>query len=136
MLYLQVSAIILIERSGIFLERKTNGFVTDVVSHVADNFAMARATLRGHIEGVTSQLIFSSTLMFILMAPILVIIGWIANISLSLNFLLLEVLSVLVPAFIMNKWTREGQMHWLHGALMIVIYGILAIAFYFHPDPL
>jgi Ca2+:H+ antiporter len=106
------------------------------VSHVADNFAMARATLRGHIEGVTSQLIFSSTLMFILMAPILVIIGWIANISLSLNFLLLEVLSVLVPAFIMNKWTREGQMHWLHGALMIVIYGILAIAFYFHPDPL
>ena len=115
---------------------KTDGFVTDVVSHVADNFAMARATLRGHIEGVTAYLIFSSTLMFILMAPILVIIGWIANISLSLKFLLLEVLSVLVSAFIMNKWTREGQAHWLHGALMIVIYGILAIAFYFHPDPL
>ena len=107
-----------------------------VVSHVADNFATVRATLRGHIEGVTALLIFSSTLMFVFMAPILVVIGWIVNINMSLNFLLLEVLAVIVPAFIMNKWTREGQAHWLHGAMMIVMYGMLAVAFYFHPDPM
>jgi Ca2+:H+ antiporter len=51
----------------------------------------------------------------------------------DLRFTPFEVLAVAISMGVVNLVSQDGESNWLEGALMLAVYGILAIAFYFLP---
>ena len=52
----------------------------------------------------------------------------------DLRFTSLEVLAVLIGVFIARMVAEDGESNWLEGVMLLMIYAILALAFFFLPD--
>jgi len=65
-------------------------------------------------------------------APLLVLASSFFPKPMSLQFNLFEVLTVAMTILITNSIVNDGQMNWLEGLLLLVTYGVLGTAFYFH----
>ena len=64
--------------------------------------------------------------------PLLVIIGWIINMPLDLNFQVFEVVSVLLASFMASFVMLDGNSHWMQGAILLVTYAVVATCFGVH----
>ena len=68
------------------------------------------------------------------MIPLLVTIGWCANLPLDLNFQPFEVgalvLAVLMASFVILD--LDGRSHYLQGVVLLVAYAIVATGFALH----
>ncbi len=67
------------------------------------------------------------------MAPVLVLVGFFINRPLDLFFNLFELAAIAVSMLIVNAITQDGESNWFEGMQLLTTYGILAVAFFFHP---
>jgi len=81
-----------------------------------------------HILGATVQ----TSLM---VAPLVVIIAWIANQALSLNFELFMVVLLVVSVLVVQNFIKDNKSNYLEGALCIIFYIIIAGGTWFYPNP-
>ncbi|MEI7745335.1 MAG: cation transporter, partial [Chloroflexota bacterium] len=71
------------------------------------------------------------TLMVVLfVAPVLVLIGLVVGQPMDLVFHPLEVAAVAVAVGISALVALDGESNWLEGALLMLVFGILAISFF------
>ncbi|MEO0309839.1 MAG: cation transporter, partial [Gloeomargarita sp. DG02_3_bins_56] len=75
----------------------------------------------------------SSSLVALLVAPVLVIAGEFLGQPMDLNFNLFEVVAVAVAVTVANLISLDGRSNWLEGSLLLASYVVLASAFYYHP---
>ncbi len=68
-----------------------------------------------------------------IVAPVLVIGGWIIGQPMDLNFNPFELVAVAVSVLIANSISSDGNSNWLEGVLLLATYAIIALAFFFHP---
>ena len=52
----------------------------------------------------------------------------------DLRFTSLEVLAVIVGVFIARMVAEDGESNWLEGLMLLMVYAILALAFFFVPE--
>jgi Ca2+:H+ antiporter len=75
----------------------------------------------------------SSLLVALLVAPVLVIIGYFIGQPMDLNFGLFEVIAVVIAVSFANLISLDGRSNWLEGVLLLSTFVILGAAFFFHP---
>ncbi|UNI19323.1 hypothetical protein JDV02_005514 [Purpureocillium takamizusanense] len=68
-------------------------------------------------------------------APLVVIVGWIIGKPMDLNFEIFMVALLVLSILVVGNFLRDGESNWLEGALLVIVYVIIAIACWYYPNP-
>ncbi|KAF3914048.1 hypothetical protein AA313_de0201605 [Arthrobotrys entomopaga] len=79
-----------------------------------------------HCMGGTIQ-----TALFV--SPLVVIIGWCADLNMDLNFELFLALALLLAILVVGNFVRDGKSNWLKGMFLLMVYYIIAVVAYNDP---
>ncbi|KAI9155600.1 vacuolar calcium ion transporter (calcium/proton exchanger) [Paramyrothecium foliicola] len=67
--------------------------------------------------------------------PLVVLIGWGLGKSLDLNFEIFMIGLLVLSILVVGNFLRDGESNWLEGALLVIVYVIIAIACWYYPNP-
>ncbi|KAK5955894.1 hypothetical protein OHC33_003536 [Knufia fluminis] len=67
--------------------------------------------------------------------PLVVLVGWALGKPMDLNFEIFMVALLLLSIIVVGNFLRDGESNWLEGALLVIIYAIIAIASWYYPNP-
>ncbi|KAF2877249.1 Sodium/calcium exchanger protein-domain-containing protein [Massariosphaeria phaeospora] len=68
-------------------------------------------------------------------APLVVIVGWIMGKDMDLNFEIFMVVLLVLSIVVVGNFLRDGESNYLEGALLMIIYVIIAVAAWYYPNP-
>ncbi|KAH6981279.1 Sodium/calcium exchanger protein-domain-containing protein [Ilyonectria sp. MPI-CAGE-AT-0026] len=67
--------------------------------------------------------------------PLVVLIGWAMGKPMDLNFEIFMITLLVLSILVVGNFLRDGESNWLEGALLVVVYVIIAIACWYYPNP-
>lgn len=68
-------------------------------------------------------------------APLVVMVGWALGKPMDLNFEIFMIVLLVLSILVVGNFLRDGESNWLEGALLVVVYVIVAIASWYYPNP-
>ncbi len=98
--------------------------------NAAEHFTAVTVAGKNKMDLSIGIAIGSSTQVAVLIAPITVLIGWMLNVNMSLQFGLFETIATFVAVLIANTICADGKSNWLEGAMLLGTYAILAVSFW------
>jgi Ca2+:H+ antiporter len=111
----------------------TGVILLPLVGGAAEYVTAVGVALKNNMDLSVSVAMGSSLLVALLMAPLLVLVGYAIGQPMDLNFNPFEIVAVGVAVIVANLIALDGRSNWLEGALLLATYFILAAAFYFLP---
>lgn len=81
-----------------------------------------------HVLGATIQ-----TALF--NAPLVVIVGWIVDIPMDLNFDLFIIVILILSILVVGNFLKDCRSNYLEGALCVLVYINVAVAAFYYPNP-
>ena len=67
-------------------------------------------------------------------APLVVIVGWGLNKPMDLNFETFMIVVLVLAILVVGNFLRDGKSNYLEGALLLMVYVIIAIATWYYPN--
>ncbi|KAL0929688.1 vacuolar calcium ion transporter (calcium/proton exchanger) [Colletotrichum truncatum] len=67
--------------------------------------------------------------------PLVVLVGWAIGKPMDLNFEIFMIALLVLSILVVGNFLRDGESNWLEGALLVVVYVIIAIACWYYPNP-
>ncbi|KAG7007454.1 vacuolar calcium ion transporter [Physcia stellaris] len=67
--------------------------------------------------------------------PLVVLVGWALGKPMDLNFEIFMIVLVVLGIIVVGNFLRDGESNWLEGALLVIVYVIIAIASWYYPNP-
>jgi Ca2+:H+ antiporter len=110
----------------------TGVILLPLVGGAAEYVTAVGVAMKNNMDLSVSVAMGSSLLVALLMAPMLVLVGYFIGQPMDLNFNLFEVVAVAVAVIVANLISLDGRSDWLEGVLLLATYTILGAAFYFH----
>jgi Ca2+:H+ antiporter len=104
-----------------------------VIGNAAEHLTAVTTAMKNKMDLSLGIAIGSSIQIALLVAPLLVLVGWAIGQPFTLQFNLFEIMAVLVTVAITNTVVSDGETNWLEGLQLLAMYGVLALAFFFHP---
>jgi Ca2+:H+ antiporter len=98
-----------------------------LVSALPEFLNTSRMALNGRIDMVLAATAGSSIQIALLVAPVLVLVSLLTNPHLNLLFSIVELAALGLGTFLYAEMTEDGELVWLEGALLILIYTVMAI---------
>jgi Ca2+:H+ antiporter len=79
----------------------------------------------------------SSLQIALFVAPVLVFVSMAMSPArpLDLHFTPIELVMMIAAVAVLALVSVDGETHWMEGAMLLAVYGILALAVYHLPDP-
>jgi Ca2+:H+ antiporter len=110
--------------------------IIPIVGNAAEHASAVVFAIKNRMELAVTIAIGSTVQVALLVAPILVILSWVIGkpMDLVLNNPL-EIVTLIGAVLIGNSVTRDGETNWLEGFMLLGVYVILALAFFFLPNP-
>lgn len=106
--------------------------VLPLVGNAAEYFAAIYFARQNQMDLVMSIAVGSSIQVALLTAPLLVLVSYVIGHPLNLVFSNpLELIAIAGAAFAVNSIAQDGETTWFEGLLLIVVYVLLALAFFF-----
>lgn len=102
-----------------------------LVGNAAEHFVAVQVAAKNRMDLALSIAIGSSLQIALFVAPLLVFISLALGNPMPLEFTTYEVLAVSAASLIAALVSLDGQSNWLEGAMLLVLYVILAVAFFF-----
>lgn len=100
---------------------------------VVEYIAVAAFARKNKMDLAVSVATGSSLQIAMFVAPVLVFAGQLMGKPMNLEFEPFELMAIAVAVVVTNSIASDGRSNWLEGVQLLVTYGILAAAFYFHP---
>ncbi|POR31050.1 Ca2+:H+ antiporter [Tolypocladium paradoxum] len=66
--------------------------------------------------------------------PLVVLVGWAMGKPMDLNFDIFMICLLLLSTLVVRKFLRDGESNWLEGALLVIVYVIIANASWYYPN--
>ena len=108
--------------------------VVAVIGNAAEHSTAVLVAIKDQMDLALNIAIGSSIQIALFVAPVLVFVSYLMpHGPMDLRFSLFEVLAVGIAVGVVNLVAQDGESNWLEGALLLAVYGVLAIAFYFLP---
>jgi Ca2+:H+ antiporter len=108
--------------------------VVAIVGNAAEHSTAVMVAIKNRMDLSFGIAIGSSTQVALFVAPLLVFLSYImAPQPMDLVFTRGEVLAVILSTFMVAFAAGDGRSNWFMGAQLLVVYLILAVAFYFTP---
>jgi len=98
--------------------------------NAAEHFTAVTVAGKNKMDLSIGIAIGSSTQVAVFIAPLAVLIGWILNTDMTLQFGLFETIVTFVAVLIVNSICSDGKSNWLEGTLLLGAYGVLAVSFW------
>lgn len=105
--------------------------VVPIIGNAAEHSTAVTMALKDRMDLSVSIAVGSSTQVALLIAPLLVLIGAVIGRPMDLAFPRMQVASIALAVAIASSVARDAESNWLEGALLLLTYGILAVAFFF-----
>ncbi len=102
-----------------------------LVGNAAEHFVAVQVALKDKMDLSLSIAIGSSLQIALLVAPLLVFISLAIGNPMPLEFNIYEILAVAAASLIAAFVSLDGRSNWLEGSMLLVLYVILAVAFFF-----
>jgi Ca2+:H+ antiporter len=105
--------------------------VLAIVGNAAEYVSAIYFARRGRMGLVMSITVGSTIQVALLVAPVLVIVSYLAGHPMNLVFSNpIELIAVAATAFIVNSIAQDGETTWFEGVLLLAVYALFALAFY------
>lgn len=105
-----------------------------LVGNAAEHFAAVVFAMKNKMDLAVQIAVGSSLQIALLVAPILVLVGYFAERPMDLVFHNpLELAALAASIIATNAVLRDGQSNWLEGFLLLGVYALLGFAFFFTP---
>ena len=106
--------------------------VVAVVGNAAEHFSAVKMAWDDRLDVAVQIAVGSSTQIALFVAPVLVFASLAMGHAtpLDLHFTPLEVAAVVLSVAVVSLVARDGETHWLEGAMLLALYLILALAFF------
>ena len=139
---LAVLSEILVSSIGDFIETfHLSAFFVGVViiptiGNLAEHLVAVQLAAKNKMEFALAVTFGSSLQVALFVAPVLVLLGLVVGQPMNLVFTPLEVAAVAAAVGISALIALDGESNWLEGALLMLVYAILAISFFEFVGPL
>jgi Ca2+:H+ antiporter len=104
-----------------------------LIGNAAEHASAVTVARRNQMDLSLAIALGSATQIALFVAPILVLLGLAMQRSMDLLFDPFEVASVAIAVALVNLVIHDGESTWLEGVQLIVVYLVLAAAFFVHP---
>ena len=105
-----------------------------LVGNAAEHLAAVTFAVKDKMDLAVQIAVGSSLQVALLVAPVLIIWGWLSGVRFDLVFHNpLELVGLAAAIIVTNSVVRDGETHWLEGVMLLGVYALLAFAFYFTP---
>jgi len=101
-----------------------------IVANAAEHVTAVWMAVKGKMEMPVSICIGSSIQIICFVIPLLVVVGWISGHNLTLFFADFETISLFVSVILVNTLIMDGKTHYMEGLILVVLYLIIAIAYW------
>jgi len=102
-----------------------------LVGNAAEHFVAVQVAAKNKMDLALSIAIGSSLQIALFVAPILVFISLALGQPMPLEFTTHEMLAVTAASLVAALVSLDGRSNWLEGAMLLVLYSILAVGFFF-----
>lgn len=110
--------------------------VVAIVGNAAEHSTAILVALKNRMDLSLSIAIGSSIQIALFVAPVLVLVSYVAGPRpMDLVFTPAEVLAVVLAVAITGQIAGDGECNWLEGVQLLAVYVILGIVFFFLPEP-
>ncbi|ADH62816.1 calcium/proton antiporter, CaCA family [Allomeiothermus silvanus DSM 9946] len=105
-----------------------------LVGNAAEHFAAIGFAIKNKMDLAVQIAIGSALQIALLVAPLLILLGWIIGRPMNLVFQNpLELAALAASIIATNAVVRDGETNWLEGFLLLGVYVLLGFAFFFTP---
>ena len=131
--YLVDSIDAIVERTGI--SKTFVGLILlPIVGNAAEHVTAVVVSWKDKMDLALGVAIGSSMQIALFVTPFLVVLGWIIDRDMTLQFKGFETVVFFLSVLVVNYLIQDGQSNYLEGAMCLGTYIIIAIAFYVLPD--
>ncbi|MGH2592384.1 MAG: calcium/proton exchanger [Anaerolineae bacterium] len=103
-----------------------------IVGNVAEHLVAVQVAVKNKMDLSLSIAVGSSLQIALFVAPVLVFLSLLVGHPLALEFNGFELAAVAAASLIAAFVSLDGESNWLEGAMLLVVYVILALAFFFY----
>jgi len=100
------------------------------IGNLAEHLVAVQLAWKNRMEFAMAVSFGSSLQVALFVAPVLVLLGLVVNQPMDLVFQPLEVAAVAVAVGLSALIALDGESNWLEGALLMLVYAVLAISFF------
>ena len=104
-----------------------------IIGNVAEHLVAVQVALKDQMDLSLSVALSSSLQIALFVAPVLVFISLLLGHPLTLEFNGFELIALTAAAVIAAFVALDGESNWLEGAMLLIVYLILGLAFFFLP---
>jgi Ca2+:H+ antiporter len=107
--------------------------IVPLIGNVAEHVVAVQVAMKNKMDMATEIAIGSSLQIALLVAPMLVFASILMGIPMTLVFNPFELITLGAAVAIAALISLDGRSHWLEGLQLVVVYAIVAVAFFFLP---
>lgn len=123
----------LIEAQGLS-ELFVGVIIVPIIGNAAEHLVAVEMALKNRMELSIGIAVGSSMQIALFVAPVLVFVALLFGQRLTLVFNQFEIAALIAAVLITALIALDGESNWLEGAQLLIVYVILAIAFFFLPN--
>ena len=105
--------------------------IVPIIGNAAEHSSAVLMAMKNRMDLAVSIAVGSSAQVALLIAPVLVFVGLALGQPMDLAFNPFEVAAVAVAVAVASSVVRDAESDWLEGAFLLLVYGMLGVAFYF-----
>ena len=109
-------------------------FVVAIVGNAAEHSTAVWMAMKNRMDLAVGIALGSALQIALFVAPVLVFASYLRAEPMDLLFTPLEVAAVVLAVLIARMVAEDGESNWLEGAMLLLIYAILGMAFFFLPE--
>ncbi|MDR3638035.1 MAG: calcium/proton exchanger [Isosphaeraceae bacterium] len=109
--------------------------VVAIVGNAAEHSTAVLMALKNQMDLAVGIALGSALQIALFVAPALVLVSYTRVRPMNLLFSPLEVIAVILAVLLARMVAEDGESNWLEGAMLLLIYAILGMAFYHLPAP-
>jgi len=112
-------------------EMFVGGVIVAVIGNAAEHSSAINLAVENRLDLSIAIASNSSTQIALFVVPLLVFAGLVQGYPVTLVFTIFELIAIFTASAIVNLISVDGRSNWFEGAQLLVVYMILAAAFYF-----
>jgi Ca2+:H+ antiporter len=105
--------------------------VVPIIGNAAEHSSAVLMAMRNRMDLAVSIAVGSSAQVALLIAPLLVFVGLVVHQPMDLAFTSFEVTAIALAVAVATSVVRDAESDWLEGAFLLLVYGMLGVAFFF-----
>ncbi len=108
--------------------------VVAIVGNAAEHSTAVLMAMKNQMDLAVGIALGSALQVALFVAPVLVFASYLRGTPMDLVFSTMEVVAVILAVLVARMVAEDGESTWLEGAMLLMVYGILAVAFYYMPE--